>query len=99
MFNFKGIVLQAQTVLSPDFTSKTIILTNIFKIENLTTHSYGIGNSNKNVAINDFFYRKKWSGYGPLGTHIDPEGKDKKYTIKTSARYRSCKKGDPRTNF
>ena len=54
-----------------------------FKIENLTTHSYGIGNRNKNVAINDFFVRKKWSGYGPLGTHIDPKGKNKKYNIKT----------------
>ena len=54
-----------------------------FKIKNLTIHPYGIGNNNMNVAINDFFYRKKWSGYGPLGTHIDPEGKDKKYTIKT----------------
>jgi FkbM family methyltransferase len=54
-----------------------------FNVNNLTIHQYGLGHKNEKVATNDNFI--SWGRvipYGPLGTHIDPDGDDKRYVIK-----------------
>jgi len=54
-----------------------------FNVNNVTIHQYGLGHKNEKVAINDNFI--SWGRvipYGPLGTHVDPSGDDKRYVIK-----------------
>lgn len=59
-------------------------------MDNVILHPYGLGEVNKKVATNDIFTRrvkgtkKDWfTKRGPLGNHIDPEGRNQKYMIKT----------------
>lgn len=51
-----------------------------FKIENIITHPYGLGESNKMVATNDWF--DKLGRRGPLGNHVDLQGKNLNQQIK-----------------
>ena len=51
-----------------------------FNVNNVTIHQHGLGHKNEKVATNDNFI--SWGRlipYGPLGTHVDPNGVPKNY--------------------
>ena len=50
-------------------------------ITNVIGHAYGLGNVSQKVAIND--WSNKHNRRGPLGNHVDFEGKDKNQNVKT----------------
>jgi len=52
-----------------------------FSCTNVSRHPYGLGEIEKDVATNDWFARH--GRRGPLGNHIDPKSKEKKYKVKT----------------
>ena len=57
---------------------------NVAKFEHnnhITLHPYGVGETEKSVAINDWSTRH--NRRGPLGNHIDPGAKIKNYQIKS----------------
>lgn len=51
-----------------------------FNCKNVVKHPYGLGETDKDVATNDWF--AKHGRRGPLGNHIDPIGQGKIYKIK-----------------
>ena len=52
-----------------------------FNCTNVIAHAHGLGDVNKMVATNDWFARH--GRRGPLGNHIDPQGKNANQQIKT----------------
>jgi len=55
---------------------------NVKNFENnnhITLHPYGVGETKKQITLNDWFDSK--SGRGPLANHIDPTREEKNYNI------------------
>jgi len=52
-----------------------------FNCTNVIRHPYGLGETDKDVATNDWFARH--GRRGPLGNHINPNSNEKKYKIKS----------------